>query len=118
MFNRYIYLHHQRLKLSNHYIVIIIIIIEVLSLKGLRNIIDVSVVHPTWQKTKESADDKHYGWAFVNDNDHVFKSPSGYGSFPMEGSTNDKVNNFKYIRDIYEMNDFFGPKFTVSRSSQ
>jgi len=88
--------------------------LTVLHLKGLENIIDVSIVHPTWQKTKpDDANDQHCGWAFITDTSTVFQSSKGYGSFGLDGCTIDKVNNFKTIRDIYEQNGCNGPKFTV-----
>jgi putative glutathione S-transferase len=38
------------------------------ALKGLEDVISVSVVHPTWQKTKPDVDD-HAGWVFRSEND-------------------------------------------------
>ena len=85
--------------------------LTVLNLRGLDSIIDISVVHPTWNKTR--LDDEHKGWCFVQDPTINFTSSSGHGSFNTNGCTADKVNGFRTIRDIYEQNDFYGPKFTV-----
>lgn len=36
----------------------------VLRLKGLQDMIGVSVVHPTWEKTSDDPSDTHCGWVF------------------------------------------------------
>ena len=36
--------------------------------QGLEDAITVSVVHPTWQRTKPDTDDEHTGWAFADPN--------------------------------------------------
>ena len=88
--------------------------LTILHLKGLNDIIGVSIVHSTWQKTKlEDPNDDHKGWTFVQDPSINFKSSSGYGCFNTDGCTNDKINGFRTVRDIYEQNGFNGPKFTV-----
>ena len=49
----------------------------VLQLKGLQGAIGVSVVHPTWQRSRPDADaDQHTGWAFVPAGT-VLSSPTG-----------------------------------------
>jgi putative glutathione S-transferase len=38
-----------------------------INLKGLQDCFDISVVHPTWQRTRpDSAEDTHCGWTFGN----------------------------------------------------
>lgn len=47
-------------------------------LQGLEDVIGLSIVHPTWQRTRpEDPEDGHNGWAFANPGDPPFKSPSG-----------------------------------------
>lgn len=46
------------------------------------------------------------GWAF---SDKVLKSPTGYGEFKGIDTIPDTINNFKFVRDIYEsVNDKVG----------
>ena len=48
--------------------------------QGLEDAVGVSVVHPTWQKTKpDDPNDEHYGWTFASPDDPPFKSPNGNG---------------------------------------
>lgn len=48
--------------------------------QGLEDAIGVSVVHPTWQKTKpDDPSDEHYGWTFASPDDPPFQSPNGTG---------------------------------------
>ena len=47
-------------------------------MQGLEEAIGVSVVHPTWQKTKpDDPSDEHCGWTFAGPDDPPFQSPSG-----------------------------------------
>ena len=50
--------------------------------QGLEDAIGVSVVHPTWQRTKPGTEDEHTGWAFADPKDPPFTSSTGHGSFP------------------------------------
>ena len=46
--------------------------------QGLEAAIGVSVVHPTWQKTKpDDPNDEHCGWTFASPDDPPFQSPNG-----------------------------------------
>ena len=45
--------------------------------QGLEDAISVSVVHPTWQRTKPDSDDEHTGWAFADPNGPPFTSSTG-----------------------------------------
>lgn len=77
--------------------------LAVLQLKGLSDIIDVVVVHPTWQRTRPDVPgDEHAGWALVDPEGPPLSSPTGHGSFSNEGCTVDKYNNARFIRDLYE----------------
>ena len=47
-------------------------------MQGLEEAVGVSVVHPTWQKTKpDDPSDEHCGWTFAAPDDPPFQSPSG-----------------------------------------
>jgi hypothetical protein len=70
--------------------------------QGLEDVIGLSVVHPTWQRTRPDKDE-HVGWTFASPDDPPFKNPNGFGSFPATDCIPDTVNNAKFIRDLYEM---------------
>lgn len=72
------------------------------SVQGLQDAVGLSVVHPTWQRTRPGKDE-HSGWAFADPSDEPFESPSGFGSFPPRDVIPDTVNNAKFVRDLYEM---------------
>ena len=47
-------------------------------LQGLEDVIGVSIVHPTWQRTRpDDPEDLHNGWTFAKPGDPPFKSPTG-----------------------------------------
>ncbi|CEM22098.1 unnamed protein product [Vitrella brassicaformis CCMP3155] len=72
------------------------------SLKGLEDVIGVSVVHPTMQRTRPDLDE-HVGWAFAKPKDPPFTSAWGVGSFECDAAlVPDDVNGAKFIRDLYE----------------
>lgn len=86
----------------------------VLKLKGLDSIIGVSITHYTWQKTRPNDDsDKHFGWAFKNPTDSPLVAPSGYGSFSCDGCIPDTINDAKYVRDLYDLVNDNGSRYTV-----
>mmetsp|Transcript_84770 Transcript_84770/g.164431 ORF Transcript_84770/g.164431 Transcript_84770/m.164431 type:complete len:354 (+) Transcript_84770:183-1244(+) len=83
-------------------------------LKGLENVVSVSVVHPTWQRTHpEDPDDKHCGWAFKSPDDPNVSQSEGHGSFSCEGCVPDTVNGCASIRDLYVKAGYAGSKFSV-----
>lgn len=83
-------------------------------MKGLKDIIGLSVTHPTWQKTRPDDDeDGHHGWAFANEGDPPFTPPSGVGSIPCKDVIPDTINHHKFVRDIYESVDDNQTKYTV-----
>lgn len=74
-----------------------------LYLKGLDDVVGVSVVHPTWQRTRpDDPEDRHTGWAFRDPADPPLASSTGYGSFDCEGCIPDTVNGARFVRDLYE----------------
>jgi putative glutathione S-transferase len=83
-------------------------------MKGLQDVIGLSVTHPTWQRTKpDDPEDEHTGWTFANPGDPPFQSSTGHGSFPTDDCIPDTVNGAKYIRDLYELAGDTGGKYTV-----
>jgi len=83
-------------------------------MKGLQQCIGVSVVHPTWQRTRpENPNDTHHGWCFLENTNLALHSPSGMGSFVVEGCTNDPINGVKFIRDLYVLNNDILGKYSV-----
>jgi hypothetical protein len=70
--------------------------------QGLEDAIGLSVVHPTWQKTRPDKDE-HAGWTFASQEDPPFTNLNGFGSFPPTDCIPDTVNHAKFIRDLYEM---------------
>eukprot|EP00559_Dactyliosolen_fragilissimus_P000928 CAMPEP_0184856374 /NCGR_PEP_ID=MMETSP0580-20130426/1561_1 /TAXON_ID=1118495 /ORGANISM="Dactyliosolen fragilissimus" /LENGTH=341 /DNA_ID=CAMNT_0027351373 /DNA_START=203 /DNA_END=1228 /DNA_ORIENTATION=- len=87
----------------------------VLALKGLENIIPVTVVHPTFQHTKPEIDG-HTGWVFGNPEGKPITNSDGRGGpFPASFSDTfpDPISNSFSIREIYERaGDTLG-KYTV-----
>jgi len=74
--------------------------LAVMYMKGLEDVIGLSVVHPTWQKTREGQE--HCGWVFANPTDPPLTSSTGHGSFDCAGCIPDTVNGSKFVRDLYE----------------
>lgn len=87
------------------------------ALKGLEDTISVTVVHPTWRKTKpDDVADKHTGWVFGNPIGEPFVNTIGLGGpFPPSYSGNDPdpVFNSFSVRDLYEKVGDTGGKYTV-----
>lgn len=77
-------------------------------MKGLEDTISVTVVHPTWQRTRPNdQNDKHTGWIFGNANskDKLANSDGNGGPFPaaFTGNEPDPFHpDAKSVRDIYE----------------
>eukprot|EP01033_Poteriospumella_lacustris_P002773 gene2773-2015_t len=90
--------------------------LAMLYLKGLEDVIGVTVVHPTWQKTKPAnPDDKHCGWAFFDSaNDQPLTTSTGHGSFAPSGCSPDpNAVHAKFIRDLYEASKDVLGKYSV-----
>jgi putative glutathione S-transferase len=85
------------------------------SLKGLEDVISLSVVHYTFQKTRpEDPTDEHCGWVFKSNNDSPVKHlESKNASFPCIDCIEDNVNNCKTVRELYDKCGYDGHKFTV-----
>jgi len=75
----------------------------VLHMKGLEDAISVSIVHPTWAKTRpDDPEDAHCGWQFADPSDPPKPNPEGFGAFSCAGCIPDSINGVKYVRDLYE----------------
>lgn len=73
-------------------------------LKGLEEIVGLTVVHPTWQRTRPNEpEDVHCGWVMCDTQDGWLVPPSGHGSIPNTGTTPNQVNDARTIRELYEM---------------
>ena len=84
------------------------------TLKGLEEIISVSIVHPTWQRTRpESGQDTHTGWVFRDPSDENVVPVSGHGSIPCDGTIPDSINNVRTVRDLYDLSNDTSGKYTV-----
>eukprot|EP00397_Hematodinium_sp_SG-2012_P039037 GEMP01042558.1.p1 GENE.GEMP01042558.1~~GEMP01042558.1.p1 ORF type:complete len:339 (+),score=81.18 GEMP01042558.1:157-1173(+) len=80
-------------------------------MKGLDAVIGVSVVHPTWKRTRPDVDN-HAGWAFARPGE-TFTSGHGHGAFTFDDVVPDALNGALFMRDLYEKcGDSEGP-FTV-----
>jgi len=85
-----------------------------LNLKGLTDVISVSVVHPTWQRTRpDDTQDLHCGWVFQDPSAAALSQVDGFGEFDCDGCIPDTVNHVLTVRDLYDKAGFTGKKFTV-----
>uniref|UniRef100_A0AAV1UJS6 GST C-terminal domain-containing protein n=1 Tax=Peronospora matthiolae TaxID=2874970 RepID=A0AAV1UJS6_9STRA len=86
-----------------------------LYVKGLQDIIGLSVVHPVFQRTRvHDPTDQHTGWAFVDPKTTPsLPGPSGLGHYSSEGAIPDTVNSAQYVRDLYEMCSEGNTRYTV-----
>lgn len=85
------------------------------ALKGLEDAISVTVVHPTWQKTRPE-EDEHSGWIFGDpDGDYLRNKDGNGGPFPpaYPGNEPDPLGNAKSIREVYERANDVNGKYTV-----
>lgn len=81
-------------------------------LKGLEDVIGLSVVHPTWAYSKPGVDE-HAGWQFTSPEDPPVKSLLGCGSFGHEGVVPDTITGAKTVRELYEKSGSTAAKFSV-----
>jgi len=86
-------------------------------LKGLEDTISITVVHPTWKKTKPNDEnDKHCGWVFGDPDGEPFTNSIGLGGpFPAcypNNEVDDQVGA-KFLRDVYEAANDTEGKYSV-----
>ena len=79
--------------------------LSIINLKGLTRSIGVSVVHPTWQRTRPSdPSDSHCGWVFhPSSSDTPLVSTGGHGAFLPPGCDADDVNGTTNVRELYDL---------------
>ena len=76
------------------------------AIKGLNDVISVTIVHPTWQRTQlEDSNDGHRGWVFGDPHGKSFTNASGRGgpflpAYP--GNETDQIIGAKSIKDVYD----------------
>eukprot|EP00755_Sulcionema_specki_P021950 Sspe_Gene.75322::Locus_47069_Transcript_2_2_Confidence_0.500_Length_1203::g.75322::m.75322/K07393/ECM4, yqjG; glutathionyl-hydroquinone reductase len=88
--------------------------LAVRALKGLEEALPVSVVHPTWQKTRpEDAQDEHRGWVFHDDSEGPLSNTEGCGAFRAPGATKDHVLGKRTLREVYEHVEDTSGKYSV-----
>ena len=87
------------------------------AIKGLEEVISVSVVHPIWQKTRpDDLNDNHRGWVFGNPDGPSLKNVEGRGGpFPPDYDDNipDPLFNFGSARDFYDHASDTDGKYSV-----
>jgi len=85
-------------------------------LKGLEDVVDVTIVHPIWRLTKKGTEEEQRGWVFSDPEGEPFQNTAGRGGpFPpdFEGTDPDPLSSSYSIRDIYEKAGDTTGKFTV-----
>ena len=86
-------------------------------MKGLEDAISMSVVHPTWQRTRPADPaDTHCGWHFAaagNGAKAGVVPPTGVGLIGNDGATIDHVNGAACVRDLYDLSNDTAGKYTV-----
>ena len=87
------------------------------AIKGLEDVISVSVVMPAWQKTKPNdPSDSHSGWVFADPTGEPLRNSAGLGGpFPASYPGNDPDPFFKAksVRELYEKVGDTDGKYTV-----
>lgn len=87
------------------------------ALKGLEDVISITVVHPVWKHTKpEDLNDGHCGWMFADEEGQPFPNTIGLGGpFPSSYPENKPDPHFdaKSVREIYEQVGDTEGKYTV-----
>ena len=88
-------------------------------LKGLEDVISITVVHPTWRRTKpDDPEDTHCGWVFgaPSDSNETFTNSEGRGgpfTAHLEGCEPNPLFESYCIRDVYEKAKDPDGKYTV-----
>jgi glutathionyl-hydroquinone reductase len=87
------------------------------ALRGLEDAISITIVHPTWQRTKpDDSSDNHCGWVFGNPNGMPLANTINLGGpFPpaYPGNEPDPVFHSFSIREVYERAGDIDGKYTV-----
>lgn len=70
------------------------------TLKGLEDVVDVCVLHPTFLPTRPGQDE-HRGWVFRSPSDEPVMTPEGNGPYSCDGCTADP-EGARDLRELYE----------------
>lgn len=70
-------------------------------LKGLEDVVGLSVVHPTWKLSKPEKDE-HIGWAF-GDSKTPVSNPNGFGNNQVSDIVPEPFYGAKTIRELYDL---------------
>lgn len=87
------------------------------ALKGLEDVISVTVVHPVWQKTRQDdSKDEHHGWVFGKQSGEEFPNSEGLGgpfqsAYP--GNEPEPFFDSFSVRELYERVGDTGGKYSV-----
>ena len=86
-----------------------------LYLKGLERAVGVSIVHPTWGRTRpDDPADAHTGWHFRTSGDPPVPNSAGYGANAVDDAcVPDTVNGCKTVRELYEVAKDTNGKYTT-----
>lgn len=79
-------------------------VLAAINLKGLQDFVDITVVHPIFQRTRPNDDsDTHTGWAFVDaEANPTIAGPTGVGKYTTRRAQLDPLHGASFIRDLYE----------------
>mmetsp|Transcript_37768 Transcript_37768/g.27474 ORF Transcript_37768/g.27474 Transcript_37768/m.27474 type:complete len:247 (-) Transcript_37768:327-1067(-) len=80
-------------------------------MKGLEDCIDLTVVHPVWQRTKPD-EDQHAGW-FFGEAGVKGTNQLGHGSFSYDDIRPDPNMGCKNVRELYEKCNSERPPYSV-----
>ncbi|KAL3656773.1 hypothetical protein V7S43_018332 [Phytophthora oleae] len=84
------------------------------NLKGLEEVIGISVAHPVYRKTRPGNDsDTHLDWVFVDPEETPIITGFNGKEYSTADCIPDTVNNVKFVRDLYEKVDLTPRKFSV-----
>jgi putative glutathione S-transferase len=87
------------------------------AIKGLEDVISVTVVMPVWKRTKpDDPEDMHCGWQFVDPDGEPHPNSQGFGGpFPASYPENEPepVYGAKSVRDLYSKAGDTDGKYTV-----
>ena len=90
--------------------------LQAISIKGLNDVISHSITHPTWQRTRpDNPDDSHCGWVFRKASDEPLSNSNSHGSFSCDElcGSGDQIEGCSSIRDLYELSEDTGGKYTT-----
>lgn len=88
--------------------------LAVFYMKGLQSAIKLSIVHPTWQRTRPGHEtDLHAGWVFRKPTDPPVVPETGFGEISCEDCIPDEANGCDTIRALYELGGDTGGKYSV-----